>query len=140
MKPEKKVCQNCGREFMQTHYMQKLCSDECKKEHRKKYNREQVQKRKAERQARRTARKCSECGRVFFPQRANTNTCSPKCSNARSKRLQRQRQAAYNEETYKSATVKAGKPKRKIKTLKEITAAAAKEHLTYGQYVLKYGL
>lgn len=140
MKTEKRICQNCGKEFVQTHYMQKLCSDECKKEHRKKYNHERIQKRKAERAARRTAKKCSECGRVFFPQRISANTCSRECSNKRTKRLNRERLAAYNKEIYKSNAKTTAAPKKKTKTLKEITAAAAREHLTYGQYVLKYGL
>ena len=74
---------------------------------------------------------CSECGNEFTAHHKGCKTCSPECANARIKRLKHERSA-------KTKIVK--KNIHKPKTLSRIAAEARAEHMTYGQYVAKYGV
>ncbi len=138
-------CFNCGKEFMQTHGNQRICSPECKKEYYAEYGRKKALERSreasAERAKQRTEIKCSECGRVFIPPKKGVVTCSNECSKKRAERLGRERVKAYARKEYTSAAKKLpGKTGKKAKSLTEIEKAAMAKHLSYGQYVARYGL
>lgn len=120
-------CIYCGKEFKETHGSQKYCSDLCRNE----YDKERQRKFREAHKKPHEIVKCSECGNEFTAHHKGCKTCSPECANARIKRLKHERSA-------KTKIVK--KNIHKPKTLSKIAAAARAEHMTYGQYVAKYGL
>ncbi|MGM9551534.1 MAG: hypothetical protein ACI3XA_04695 [Clostridia bacterium] len=74
-------------------------------------------------------RYCSKCGTIFTPKNGEWYFCSDKC---------RGEEANANREKVRAPQSK--KKKEKKETITSIQRKAQKEHLTYGQYVQKYGL
>lgn len=124
-------CIVCGKEFKQTHGSQKICSDECKKVYSKLRQHEfQIRHKKPL-----EAQKCYECGKEFIPSRNGALTCSQKCSKARTKRLAKEKRKEKTKVNNNKRSYK-----KKEKSMNEILISAMAEHMTYGQYVAKYGL
>ena len=72
---------------------------------------------------------CILCGSIFHSEKKNVTHCSQKCVGVT------RRKAKEDNKIKGKATEKS-----KGMTITEIAVAARKEHLTYGQYVIKYGL
>ena len=117
-------CEYCGKEFVAKTVKSKYCSNECcqKASH---------EKAKEERLERKKRMKCEECGKPLGEYHSSVY-CSKKCCYEATKRRLRER-------------TKDSKPKQRRKkqpklTIGEICRLAMEEHLTYGQYVEKYGV
>lgn len=81
---------------------------------------------------------CPVCGKTFTVPRIKDVTCSPACSKAYG---QKQVREWYKEQTeINKSNRNPRKPKNKPMTFAQINEKARAEHLTYGQYVAKYGL
>ena len=119
-------CVDCGQEFEQTNSTQIRCplcqkfrirelQNICTKNARKKeYEKDKI---------------CIVCGSIFHSEKKNVTHCSKKCVGVT------RRKAKEDNKLKGKATKKA-----KGMTITEIAVAARKENLTYGQYVIKYGL
>ena len=124
-------CIVCGKEFKQTHGSQTMCSEECRKEYRRQYH-ENLRRMKPH-----TCKIsiCSECGKEFENPGGKRLTCSPECRKARARKVQSEsRRQKRQKDRYMSRRTKRGRP------LSKIAAAARDVHMTYGQYVAKYGI
>lgn len=125
-------CPICGNDFIPSRSTQKFCTKKCRAAQQRQYAREYAKHRKIKHEQ----IQCSECGKMFTPLRRGHCTCSKECSAARAKRVY----ASYGEKKKREEALKRITPAKRFKSLKEISAAASREHLTYGQYVSKYGL
>ena len=72
------------------------------------------------------SKECENCGKTFVPTNSRSLYCCPACREESKKLMKAQRE-------------KAGKTKYNL-SINEINERALAEHLTYGQYVAKYGL
>lgn len=116
-------CELCGKEFIAKTVNSKYCGEECLIKVTNQRKREKNLKRKAN-------MLCMECGKPIGEYRSSVY-CSKKCQYEASKRRLRE------------SKPKKPKPKRQRKpklSISEICRLAASEHLTYGQYVEKYGV
>ena len=82
-----------------------------------------------------TTKKCIICGTEFKPSKSTVVCCSESCKKKRQRENEKAKHAEYREEQKKSK-----KKKTNHKQLADIAIDARKEGLTYGQYVVKYGL
>ena len=84
-----KPCEECGTYFNPTHYMEKICSDECRAVRAKKRNQESIEKKKKlalERLKAKEPKPCIICGTMFTSARDNQVTCGDrKCINKNSR-------------------------------------------------------
>ena len=117
-----KECEWCGKEFMPNTKGRKYCSNECAKEAQYIACKEFAIRNKKR-------KKCEVCGNILIGK--HFKYCSQGCR----EEAERQRKAEAQE--IKAKKRRSRKPKLSIG---EICKRAAEEHLTYGQYVLKYGL
>lgn len=125
------ICTICGKEFKQTHGSQTMCSEECRKEYHRQYQ-ENLSRMKPH-----TCKTsiCSECGKEFENPGGKRMTCSPECKKARKKKVEKEsREQKRQKDRYISYCTK------RNKELSRIAAKATAEHMTYGQYVAKYGV
>lgn len=83
------VCQICGKKFLHSHPITKVCSDECRAELRKRYEEERTRKRQAERAE--IKKYCAHCGKEFVAKSNSQICCSKECTNERTKALNRER-------------------------------------------------
>lgn len=79
----------------------------------------------------REVKKCAICGRCFITNKMKVVCCSPECQKKRNKQLQNEARRKY---------VSQKEPKKKTKTLAELSVEARAAGMTYGQYVAKMGL
>lgn len=114
-------CKWCGKEFMPYHPIQVYCSTECRTaslyERKKQERREDIK-----------ILKCQNCGGPITGNRKR-KFCCEKCMH----------QYYYNHNGGLVAK-KPRKKKEKPLSISEICKRAAEEHMSYGQYVTKYGL
>lgn len=123
------TCPICGKEFIQTHGSQTMCSEECRKEYRRQYH-ENLRRMKPHSCK---ISICSECGKLFENPGGKRLTCSPECKKARARKVQSEsRRQKRQKDRYISRRTK------RVSPLSKIAAAARAEHMTYGQYVAKY--
>lgn len=116
-------CELCGKKFIANNIKSKYCSKECLIKVMNRRKREKNLNRKAN-------MLCMECGKPIGEYRSSVY-CSKKCQYEASKRRLRE------------SKPEKPKPKRQRKpklSISEICKLAASEHLTYGQYVEKYGV
>ena len=131
-KPEIKIkkCIVCGNEFETFLSRQIICDNpECKAERHRQSLREYRERTEYD-----TVKKiCAVCGKEFETLNKRSKlTCSDECDKVY--RYKKRTQKSASDYIYKRKT-------RKPKTsLAEINRMAREEHLTYGQYVAKYGL
>ena len=128
-KHEPRKCVVCGKEFVPTKSNQLCCSKNCSLKRWRSNNPEYCA-------PPREIKNCIICGKEFMPIRSGHVCCSKKCTNKRNKETQRQNDAMYRE-MYKAQKAM---PQSLHKERADITIAARKEGLSYGQYVAKYGL
>lgn len=129
---ENKICEYCGKEFMQNSPSQVYCSAECRIAHKKMIDKANFVSKKC------TVEKvCVICGKTFIANTASQMYCSPECkvvaNHERQKELRKKYRAQKEEEKRKANK----KPKL---SLRDICCLAFAEHLSYGQYCQKYGL
>ncbi|MBO5068993.1 MAG: hypothetical protein J6C37_01315 [Roseburia sp.] len=79
----------------------------------------------------REVKKCSICGKHFITNKSRVVCCSPECQKKRNKEIQNEARRKY---------VSQKEPKKKKKTLEEISVEARAAGMTYGQYVAQMGL
>lgn len=117
-----KVCEWCGKNFTPKRVNQKYCCPECQ------YKDHSAKKKEAQKQQRAVAT-CVICGKPT--NRARTiKYCSKECYEESRRRVFREGRIKKTEK----------KPKKPVLSISEICKLAAEEHLTYGQYVEKYGV
>lgn len=117
-----KICECCGAEFTPKKVNQKYCCPACA-------NKGYYAKLNEERRQMRAEATCVICGKPT--NRAKTiKYCSKECYIEARKRM-------FREARIKKAEKK---PKKPVLSISEICRLAAAEHLTYGQYVEKYGV
>lgn len=122
-------CVLCGKEFIATSVQSKFCSKECQSKHTK-------SKAKAKRLEMKSKMTCEVCGKPLTEYRSY-NYCSKKCMQ-KAKKLFLKENSDINRQMAKPRRSKKSKgPKLSIS---EICKLAMEEHLSYGQYVEKYGL
>lgn len=119
-----KKCEICEKEFLPTKSRQKYCSPDCVKEAHKANQRVFAERHKVQ-------KKCRICGAILTGRQISC--CSKECL----KESERRRRA----EQKQNEVIPMPKPRRKPKlSISEICRLALEEHLTYGQYVQKYGV
>ena len=79
----------------------------------------------------REVKKCVVCGKHFISTNSKVVCCSQECQKKRNKQLQNEARRKY---------VSQKEPKKKTKTLAELSVEARAAGMTYGQYVAKMGL
>ncbi len=120
-------CECCGKEFIATTVKSKFCSKECLI----KVSRQKARERNMERKSK---MKCEECGKPLGAY-SSSHYCSKECSyEATKRRLREGKPASVVKEERKR------KQKKPVLSIGEICRLAMAEHLTYGQYVEKYGV
>ncbi len=132
---ELRICTVCGKEFVPTSSVQKMCSEACRAE-------------QGRRQARRYNREhgklkvCPGCGEKFHSTSTGRKYCCDACKReALLRRATQERQGARP--VFRDRRPPDPPPRSKDKadwTLADICAAAREAGLTYGQYVARYGL
>ena len=118
-------CTHCGKLFMQTHFNQRVCSDECRAAARK----ISVDKSNAKMKANNIQKRCIVCRTRFRTNRSDVVACSPYCQRVRTQQLQKEYHRIRREEAKRK---EAARPA----TLAEFNAAARAAGMTYGQYEL----
>lgn len=115
-KPVTIICKRCGKEVEKTAKSKQIfCSDECNV----KWNQEARKRKRAEEHG--IKFKCHICGK---PLEGSQKKYCLSCKEYISKPTEKP----------------SPKKKRKVMSISEINTLALKEHLSYGEYVMKYGL
>lgn len=76
------------------------------------------------------SKECENCGKMFVPTNTRSLYCSEHCRKESKKLIKKQQR--------ERAKMAAGT--RNNATINQINAMALKEHISYGQYVAKYGI
>lgn len=122
-------CVVCGKEFVASTVQSKYCSKECS-------NKVFYQKARAKRLARKSKATCEVCGKPLTEFRSYLY-CSKECSQ-KAKRQMLKENSEINRQMAKPK--RSAKSKKPVLSISEICKLAMAEHLTYGQYVEKYGV
>lgn len=117
-------CEWCGKEFIATSVRSKYCSKECREK-------AMHQQAKEERLERKKKKSCTICGKPLGEYHSNLY-CSKKCAYEATKRRLR--------ENAEIKSIKPKEPKKPKLTISEVCRRAFAEHLSYGEYVKKYGV
>lgn len=123
LKDEIRNCECCGKAFTPKTVKSRFCCNECLQKALRQQQKEERLKRKA-------LMRCEECGKPLGDYHSN-RYCSKECSYEANKRKLRESKPA------KPKTKKQTKPKM---SFAEVCKRAGAEGLSYGQYVLKYGV
>lgn len=122
-------CEVCGKEFVASTVQSKYCSKECS-------NKVFYQKARAKRLARKSKMTCEMCGKPLTDYRSYLY-CSKECTQ-KAKRQMLKENSEINRQMAKPK--RSAKSKKPVLSISEICKLAMAEHLTYGQYVEKYGV
>lgn len=117
-------CEWCGKEFVATSVRSKYCSKECREK-------AMHQQAKEERLERKKKKSCTICGKPLGEYHSNLY-CSKECAYEATKRRLR--------ENAEIKSIKPKEPKKPKLTISEVCRRAFAEHLSYGEYVKKYGV
>ena len=132
---ETKICEVCGKEFVPVNSNCKVCSEECRKIHRRAYRDKINEQNRQKTRERLGTRICVVCGREFEPPSPINVTCSPECQIERNKvSIKAWRTKKENEQ---EAVVEKKKRthEENVKEMIDLNGKAHAKGMSYGQYV-----
>ena len=126
---EEKICKQCGKFYMPTHWSNKFCSEECRYTAKKIKIKENNKKAYEKLKKPMLQKKCLVCKKKFKTVRSDVVTCSPFCQKIRRQEQRVERKRLKMDEEKRLAALP------KPKTLSEIEAEARAMGMHYGEYV-----